>query len=196
MELKFVTTNPVKLSMAKRILKGYGIKVVAHPLDLAEIQETDTVKVAISKARQALHTIRDSSFMVEDTGLNIEALNGFPGALLKPTMHTIGEKGLLLMVHGMNRKARFVNTAVFYDNNKGKFHTFTSYSYGRLAMSTSGRNIPGWAVGKIFIPDGWKKTIASMGKEELSRYMKDVEDGSHYSDIGQMLGDKIRKRSV
>ncbi len=190
MELKFVTTNPAKFSIARRILKRYGIRVVATPMDLQELQSIDTREVAMDKARQVSRLIGNTSFMVEDSGVNIDALHGFPGALLKPVISAIGEEGLLKMMKGMGRSARFINTAVLYNRATKKFHSFTSCSRGSIGYSISGTRIPGWAIDRIFVPEGAEKPIASMTPGQRRQFSEGLAKGLHYNKVGRILSGK------
>ncbi len=189
MELEFITSNSVKMDAARRVLNKYGIKVRQRSLHLEEIQELDVRKVAQYKARYASNKAKDM-FMVEDSGVKINALNGFPGALLKLTFETLGEDGILTLVKGRKRAASFINVAVLYEPKFECFKTFETVLRGRLAEGIRGNKIKGWSIDRIFIPNGWKKTVAEMSCMEYDRFWKETFANNHYDKLGRYLSRK------
>lgn len=122
-----------------------------------DIPETaDTLEGnAIIKAQYAFQHTGNEAF-ADDTGLEVEALNGAPG------VHTARfadescdpnknmAKLLDLLANVDNRKARF-RTAIAYIDNDGNQHIFEGVVNGRIALHKSG--CEGFGYDPVFIPD-------------------------------------------
>jgi len=160
MEVYFVTSSNEKVREAEEIL---GIKLKQIKLNLKEIQSLDVKEVATDKARRAFSIIK-KPVIVEDTGLYIESLNGFPGALIKWVLKTIGNKGLCKIV-GRNRKAIAKTCVCFFDGRKCK--VFSGNINGKIAKRPRGNEGFGWD--SIFIPEGYTKTFAELGTKEKNK---------------------------
>ncbi|MEM3755152.1 MAG: non-canonical purine NTP pyrophosphatase, partial [Candidatus Bathyarchaeia archaeon] len=73
-----ITTNANKAKEIADILKGYSISIEWIKMKPMEIQSNDIVKIVKNSAYNASLKI-NKPFIVEDAGLFIDALNGFPG---------------------------------------------------------------------------------------------------------------------
>ncbi len=153
----FITSNKNKLREFEEIL---GAKLEQIEIDLEEIQEIEAEKVVEHKVLEAYEKAR-KPIIVEDTGLYIEAWNGFPGALAKWVGKTIGFENIPNML-GENRKA-YAKTIVGYcDGNRLKL--FEGKIRGKISEKARGESGFGWD--PIFIPEGNKKTFAEMPVDE------------------------------
>ena len=89
MEILFATGNSNKVSEASLVLAKFGhtvsqLKIDGKTLDFSEPQADEIEEVAISKSLQARDFVVGTNFeksaiLVEDSGLFINSLNGFPG---------------------------------------------------------------------------------------------------------------------
>jgi XTP/dITP diphosphohydrolase len=103
------------------------------------------------------------SFLVEDSGLFVNALHGFPGPFSSYVLATIGLNGLLrLMQSAYNRKARFEST-VAVALQSGQSRVFSGVVQGKISHQVRGRE--GFGYDPIFIPNGSNKTFAESGLE-------------------------------
>jgi XTP/dITP diphosphohydrolase len=96
--LAFVTGNPDKLAEARRIWTAgdagdRGLIFEAVALELPEIQSLDLLEVLRAKGAEAFRRLR-RPLVVEETGLEIEAFNGFPGPLVKWLLVALGPEGM------------------------------------------------------------------------------------------------------
>ena len=89
-----VTGNPGKLVEARRLLgaAGEGPPFDAVELDLPEIQSLDILEVLRGKAEEAWRRL-GRPLVVEETGLYLGAMNGFPGPLVKWMLAAVGPEG-------------------------------------------------------------------------------------------------------
>lgn len=160
--LYFVTSSLNKFNEAKDILK---IPMKRIALDLPEIQSLDVTAIVRSKARNAFQKIKKPC-LVEDTGLYLEVLNGFPGALAKWVEHSMGWKKFSdLIQNAKNRRAIAKCAICYYDGEITK--VFMGSILGKISAKPRGKNNFGWD--PIFIPQGETKTFAEMTTQEKNQ---------------------------
>ena len=174
-EIKFVTSNKYKFSEAKDILKRFDIDIIQHPFEKLELQSDDIIEVAensMDDARKELSGV----LLIEDAGLFIPALNGFPGTFSKYVYLTVGCEGVLkLLEDKKDREAEF-RSVVVYSVDGGLKKTFLGKVSGRISHEIRGKN--GFAFDKIFIANGSKLTFAELSKKrknEVSHRSKAFE---------------------
>ena len=83
MEIDFITSNKGKIAALKRSFLNAGrfdIKVNQVQADIVEPQLNNIADVSKYKAMEAFKILK-KPILVEDGGLVIEALNGFPGRI-------------------------------------------------------------------------------------------------------------------
>ena len=85
-----VTGNADKRAEAERIL---GRAVECAAIDLPEPQSLDFLEVVRAKAAEASRHV-GGPVVVEEAGLELAALNGFPGPLVKWMLEAVGAKGI------------------------------------------------------------------------------------------------------
>jgi len=159
-KIYFVTSNKNKLKEAEDILE---LKLNQINLDLIEVQEIETAEVVKQKAKTAFDLIK-KPILVEDTGLYIEKWNGFPGALIKWMLKTIGNRRICELL-GKNRKA-FVKTCFCLYNGKN-FNIFTGELKGKIPNKPKGKSGFGWD--PIFQPNNYSETFAQMSQQEKNK---------------------------
>ncbi len=154
-----VTGNPNKWREAERIL-GRALERVE--LDLPEIQAATTREVAIEKARAAFARLA-RPVLVEDAGLELAALGGFPGPFIKYWERLGGLTSICRAVDaGGDREVCAVcvlafATAAGVDCVEGRIR-------GAVAIDPRGAGGFGWDA--IFVPDGETRTFAEMTATE------------------------------
>ena len=87
----FATSNSGKVATLERWCRVAGLDadIAQSALDLIEPQADTAEEVAQVKARQAYEQLRQP-VLVDDSSFHIAALNGFPGAYIKPMLQTVG----------------------------------------------------------------------------------------------------------
>ncbi len=185
MEIKKVlvaTTNKGKLKEFRSLLKDLGLEVLSLDDMPEKINVEETGKTfldnAIQKARTyALHFKIPT--IAEDSGLEIDALVGYPGVYsarfysfeefggIEPVETTKDDanikKVLRLMKDVEDRKARFVSFVVFYSPRDFGLWT-EGYCYGEITYEPIGEG--GFGYDPIFRPEGYSKTMAQLSPEE------------------------------
>lgn len=170
MELVFVTSNQNKVTEVQKIL-GPSIKIVSLK-DLGfsgEIAETAaTFKGnALLKANFIYNKFATNCF-ADDSGLEVEALNGEPGVLSaryagEPANDLKNINKLIRNLQGnYQRNARFVTVIALIMN--GKEHFFEGKIKGSITAEPRGHN--GFGYDAVFCPEGSAITFAEMSTEE------------------------------
>ena len=165
----FATNNAHKLEEVTAIL-GNKIELLSMK-DInchADIPETaDTLEGnALLKARYIFENYQLDCF-ADDTGLEVEALNGAPGvysARYAGDAHNseANRKKLLQDMEGIeNRKAQFRTVFALIIN--GKEHLFEGFVKGEITKHRHGTS--GFGYDPVFIPEGYTQTYAEMGNE-------------------------------
>jgi len=169
-KLVFATNNKHKLDEVRAILgEAFEIASLKDIACFDDIPETaDTLEGnALQKARYIFDKFGLDCF-ADDTGLEIEALNGAPGVY---SARFAGEecnsqknmqKVLSLMEGCPNRKACFRTIIALIQNGTIKY--FEGKICGKIAEVPSGS--AGFGYDPIFIPDGYKKSFAELSPEE------------------------------
>ncbi len=161
MKAIFVTTNEHKRREVQQIL---GVELESADLDLPEVQAIDPAEVATAKARAAREALGSTNLpiLVEDSGLMVDAWDGFPGALTKWLMGSVGNEGLLRMLApGEDRSATAVCVVALAEAD-GNVRTFRGEVRGTLAESPRGEG--GFGYDPVFVPHWSSLTYAEMGE--------------------------------
>ena len=119
----------------------------------------------------ALDAVRNCGLpvFVEDAGLFIEALGGFPGPYSKYVYHTVGLGGILkLMKDVTNRSAHFKSVVAFATPDEEPI-CFVGKVEGKISLQEQGAS--GFGYDPIFMPlEGEGRTFAEMTAKEKNRY--------------------------
>jgi len=161
MQAIFVTTNEYKRREVQEIL---GVVLERADLDLPEIQAIDPAEVAAEKARAAREALGgpDLPVLVEDSGLMVEAWEGFPGAFTKWLMQSVGNEGLLRMLGSDEDRSAKAVCVVALAERDGNVRTFRGEVPGALAQRPRGSG--GFGYDPIFVPEWSSLTYAEMGE--------------------------------
>ena len=175
----FASSNKHKYEEAEKILAEFGIKLEFFQTDLMEIQSDSLSEIALKKVLNAYGKCK-KPVIVEDDGLFINSLSGFPGPFSSYVFKTIGNNGILKLI-GSNRSAQFRAVIAFCDSNK-KPVFFESTVFGEVSKNIQDG---GWGYDPIFIPENQTKTYAELAdKNKLShRYQSLKKFARHYIGI-------------
>jgi XTP/dITP diphosphohydrolase len=159
MKIGFVTSNPGKIREAQARLEALGVEVVGTRRELEEIQSDSLDEVARHKARQLLGKVKPP-FFIEDAGLSIDALEGFPGVYSSYVFRTIGNEGILRLLSSLpstKRTATF-HAVIAYVDPRSRIHLLRGQAHGRIAAKPRGEQ--GFGFDPIFLPQGSSRTFA------------------------------------
>jgi XTP/dITP diphosphohydrolase len=156
MRVRFLSRNNHKIAEAAAILGPLGVTVVPVHADIEERQTDDIEKLVREKAIEAFHKVGHPIF-VEQTGLFIASLNGFPGGLTQVFWDTLQADRVCELFGSGEVTAR---TRIGYCDGRG-IHQFEGGIIGRIAPEPRGDRAFQWDC--IFIPSGETETFAEMG---------------------------------
>ncbi|WP_456421801.1 XTP/dITP diphosphatase [Thermococcus sp.] len=164
MRLAFITSNPGKVEEAREYFKPLGVEVYQLRIEYPEIQADTLEEVAEYGAKWLAEKI-EGPFFLDDSGLFIDALRGFPGVYSAYVYKTLGYLGILKLLEGeMNRSAHFKSVIAYWD---GELHIFTGRVDGEITTEPRGKG--GFGFDPVFKPRGFDKTFAEMTTEEKNK---------------------------
>ncbi len=167
-ELVFATHNSHKLEEMRAILKNYKV-IGLNDINCHEeiVEDSDTLEGNAKIKADFVKKNYNIDCFADDTGLEVEALNGAPGVY---SARYAGEncsfqdnvKKLLEALKDCdNRKARF--RTVIALNIDDKQYLFEGIVNGSIVREQHGEK--GFGYDPIFLPDGYEQTFAEMPLE-------------------------------
>lgn len=141
-------------------------EISANDVDIAE--DGQTLEENSEKKAVGFFESFNITSLADDTGLEVDALEGRPGVLSARYSGTHGHdqenrtKILNELQNIKNRRARFRTVLCLY-NGKDSLR-FEGICTGQIAEQEKGNN--GFGYDSIFIPDGFTKTFAELTAEE------------------------------
>ncbi|MBI5223801.1 XTP/dITP diphosphatase [Candidatus Micrarchaeota archaeon] len=179
-ELLFATGNKGKYIEAKEILEQQIPEVRIKQLDFKhiEIRSESIEEIAAEAVERAFEESRMPVF-VEDSGLFIKTLNGFPGTYSSWVAKKIGNRGILKLLKGEKDRTAEFRAAISFRSQKNA-KTIIGICKGEIAKTEKGNG--GFGYDPIFVPKGHKTTFAqSIGlKNKLSHRYEALLEFSKY----------------
>lgn len=158
MRLRFATSNPGKLAEARYALTPLGVRVVSTRARPMEIQADTLEAVARAKA-ESLRGRVPMPYIVEDAGLFVDALGGFPGVYSAHAYQTVGCDGILRLLRGRPRAAEFRAVVALVEGPRPP-RLFVGTVPGTITRRLRGGN--GFGFDPIFVPAGQLRTFAQL----------------------------------
>jgi len=165
--LWFVTQNRHKYQEARRTLDPFGIRIRMLASPKTEIQSTNLGEIAKFAAEEAARK-HNRTVAVEDSGLFVKALNGFPGPFSSYVHATIGVGGLLRLMSRQTRREAYFQASLALASPRDSSQEFSGKVHGTISHKPAGKQ--GFGFDPIFIPSGARKTFAQGGTEFKARY--------------------------
>ncbi len=164
------TGNFHKFDEARRVLAECGIASAMLRVKNVEIQSDNLEEIAKNSVVDAFNRCH-LPVIVEDAGLFVDALKGFPGPYAAYVYKTIGNPGLLKLMEKVNvRKATF-RSVIAYCDGPNEPLCFEGEALGRIANDEIWGNLKtGFGFDPIFQPSGSEKTFAEMTIEEKNGF--------------------------
>jgi XTP/dITP diphosphohydrolase len=169
----FVTGNVHKFNEARLILTEYKVVVAMLRIEAVEIQDDSLESIAKASAIDVVKKCGLPVF-VEDAGLFIEALNGFPGPYSSYVYRTIGTKGILKLMENVGKRDAYFQSVVAFSSPEEAPKCFQGRAKGKISMEERGSS--GFGFDPIFEPSGrHKRTFAEMTTTEKNEYSHRAE---------------------
>lgn len=167
----FATNNIHKFNEARQVLAEYEIVAGMLRIKSLEIQSDSLEEIAKTSVIDAFGKCH-LPIIVEDAGLFVETLNGFPGPYAAYVYKTMGNKGLLqIMRDAENRKAKFESAIAYHSSNLDASMCFLGEVAGEITQEErKGNNESGFGFDPIFKPADCEKTFAEMTMAEKNRF--------------------------
>ncbi|QEC67369.1 RdgB/HAM1 family non-canonical purine NTP pyrophosphatase [Panacibacter ginsenosidivorans] len=172
--LIFATNNQHKVDEIKTVIgnKLHIITMKEAGIEIDIPEPHDTLEANATEKSSTIHRLTKRNCFSEDTGLEVEALNGEPG--VKSARYAGDGRNfqanidkLLFKLEGKNnRKARF-RTVISLIWNKMEY-LFEGVCDGSIIEDQKGNQ--GFGYDPVFIPDGAEKTFGEMSREEKNKY--------------------------
>jgi XTP/dITP diphosphohydrolase len=158
-KVQLITSNPGKLKEFRAALEPLGFEVAHLPLDVEEIQ-ADTLEEVVADCMRQVRERRVKDFILDDSGLFVDALNGFPGVYSSYALRTLGCEGLLKLLDDVeDRSARF--ECCIGCSLEGREDIVLKEVCQGLIIGTM-RGQGGFGFDPIFAADGEERTFAEM----------------------------------
>ncbi len=158
MKISFITSNKHKVEEFQAVLEG--IAELEHiEIDYPEMRSDDPGENSKVAAKQLADTL-NKTIIVEDSGMFIDALKGFPGTCSAYIHPRIGLKGILKLLETEdNRAAEYISAIGYCEPGKDPL-VFVGSEKGTIALTERGDH--GFGHDPIFMPEGSKNTYAEM----------------------------------
>jgi XTP/dITP diphosphohydrolase len=175
LKVLFASKNKGKIREVKKILGEAEFEVLSlenfeDVPDVVEDRET-----FIDNAKKKAKEIYDTYLIpviADDSGISVDQLNGRPGVY---SARYAGEDAtdkdnnvkLVSELKGLPspHKARFISVAVYYDGDE--YISATGELAGEIILEPRGNN--GFGYDPLFIPEGYKNTLAELSLDEKNR---------------------------
>ena len=184
MRISVITSNPGKVREYQKGLSDYGIEMVhlRHPYD--EVQ-TSRLEEVVEKGMDALSAEGLRDYIIDDSGMFVDALKGFPGVWSAYAQKTIGNSGILKLMDGVEDRGAVFRCCIGCDIG-GEMTIVTGECRGVIACAEKGTD--GFGYDPIFSPDG-ERTFAEMPLDEKNAI-------SHRGDAVRKLIEALKAKGL
>lgn len=164
MQLYFATKNLHKLAEAKAVLPAHEvIQLDARKIEIRSDRLDEIARFAAQRIRETF----ERPFFVEDSGLFVDELNGFPGPYSSGIYSQLGLEGLPRLLKGASSRAATFRSAVAFSWPGEEILTLQGNVRGSIAQSPRGNN--GFDYDPLFLPEeGDGRTYGELTVDEKS----------------------------
>jgi XTP/dITP diphosphohydrolase len=166
-KILLITSNIHKAKEIRDILHNlrpdaFSIEIEpgAKKLEIRSESLEEIAYTSLKSIIESLDTSKWHSIWVEDSGLFMEALEGFPGPYSSYVLKKIGLKGILKLLEGISNKRACYRAALAYTLGRS-IGVERGELCGSIAHSPDGSE--GFGYDPIFMPEGYGGTLARLG---------------------------------
>jgi len=162
--ISFISSNKFKYQEINRIFERESKIKLEHIREhLYELQSSDLEKIAIFSLKNTLNKTINDYYFVEDSGLFIKSLDGFPGPYSSYVFKKLGNKGILKLMENIQTREAYFQSTIALRTNTGIL-IFTGKTQGLISEKISNS---GWGYDPIFILNSeFPKTFGELGKKK------------------------------
>lgn len=182
MKLYFLTKNDFKYSEAKALLPK-SVELIKFSESINEIQSENIDEIVKDKILKAFKKIYRPIF-IEHTSLYLDGLNGFPGGLTQIFWDKLKADNFSKFISLTKNRKAIAKTIIGFCDGK-RIHTFEGIIEGSIAPTPRGKKDFQWDC--VFIPKGYKKTFAQLGKIKNEISMRKIA----FDQFNKFLGDDV-----
>jgi len=176
--IRFATTNEYKIKFANNLLNKHGWETVPFEVKLIEPQSMTQEEISQFKVKQAYEKSQDA-IITMDSGLFINALNGFPGIYTSDMFKALSREQFLKLLEGAEDRTAYIQQSLSYADENG-IQTFTSKSTGIIVPIEEMKD--GYAFDAFFKADATGKLMTDMSEDE-----KGLIWGKAWDDLAEFL---------
>jgi XTP/dITP diphosphohydrolase len=136
-KIVFVTGNKGKFAEVRDILLVFGIEVIQDKNGYPELQEDELEPIAAYGALYISNKL-NMPVMVDDSGIFIKALNGFPGPYSRFVEDRLGNPKVLKLMEGEEDRTAYFKTVIGYCEPGKEPLVFPGVVEGKIAYKERG----------------------------------------------------------
>ena len=184
MKLKVITSNPGKVREYQKEFEDYGIEMEHFPHPYDELQTSDLEEV-VNKGMDTIVSEGIRDFIVDDSGLFVDSLKGFPGVWSAYAQKTIGNQGILRLMEGVEDRGAEFRCCIGCDID-GRRIVVTGICRGTITDGERGKD--GFGFDPVFSHDG-ERTFAEIPLDEKNSV-------SHRGNAVKLLVAEMRRQGL
>ncbi len=157
-KLVLMTQNQHKLTELRPLFERFDVSFETTSMEKFEIR-ADNMEAVAHEAAITAYDVLKQPVVLDDSGLLVDALNGFPGTYSAYVSKTIGNAGILRLMNNIDKRtAKFVTAVGYADGDAVR--TFVGVMPGNIAQAPAGEE--GFGYDPIFVPRGETRTYAQL----------------------------------
>jgi XTP/dITP diphosphohydrolase len=163
-KIVFVTGNKGKFAEVRDILLAFEVEVIQDKNGYPELQEEELEPIAAYGAQFVANKL-NMPVMVDDSGIFIKALNGFPGPYSRFVEDRLGNPRVLKLMEGEKDRTAYFKTVIGYCESGKEPLIFPGVVEGQIAYEERGTG--GFGYDPIFEYNGM--TFGELGDAEKNK---------------------------
>ena len=163
-KIVFVTGNKGKFAEVRDILLAFEVEVIQDKNGYPELQEEELEPIAAYGAQFVADKL-NMPVMVDDSGIFIKALNGFPGPYSRFVEDRLGNPRVLKLMEGEKDRTAYFKTVIGYCEPEKEPLVFPGVVEGKIAFAERGTG--GFGYDPIFEYNGM--TFGELGDAEKNK---------------------------
>ena len=184
-KVTYVTGNLAKITSARQVLEPLGFEVEQVKIETPELQNDSIEEIAKYSAKWASEELK-CNVIKNDSGLCIEALNGFPGPFVKYINGMLSSEEILKLMENKTDRTIFLKECLTYATPTGEIKQFINEEKASIALNVYGT---GSAFDRIVIFEGQEMPKSMNSDEEnLEHFKKSLKI---YEDMAEYLKNLI-----
>lgn len=164
MRIKVVTSNPGKVAEYREAFEDMGIEMEHVRIPYDEVQTSELEEV-VEKGMEELRSMGLRDFIIDDSGMFVEELKGFPGVYSAYVQKTLGNDGVLKVMEGVEDRRATFKCCIGCDIG-GRTIIVTGTCDGFILHEPRGDG--GFGYDPIFSPDGIR-SFSEIGIDDKNR---------------------------